>query len=418
MKPNRCRHYHDPLHGAITLFNGDATEQLLIRLIDTPVFQRLRRLRQLGPASLIFHGAEASRFTHSLGVMTIARRAMDSLEQRYPELRSYRTVVLVAALLHDVGHGALSHTSEEIFGSHHEQWTSRIIQESLRSPLSQFSPQLPDQILAIYQKQYPVPLVWQLISSQLDCDRLDYLLRDSYYTGASYGHLDLDRILASLCYDAPTQQLVVSPKGQAAVEHYLLVRSFMYSQVYTHRKGLAATWLLKQIVHRAKVLIHQNQLAADEVMAACLRAEDCNQLPLDLYLRMDDTVFNYHLQQWQWQADGVLADLCRRYVDRDLLKAVNVSALSETQQQDLLDQVQRAIERQGFAPQVYAGLHYSQNRGYTLYQQGILIRLETCLKDLSEVSPLVHALTQKQRQAWFIYPREAETIVDRFSCSP
>ena len=420
MKPNRCRSYHDPLHGAITLFNGDATEQLLIRLIDTPEFQRLRRLRQLGLASLTFHGAEASRFTHSLGVMAVARQAMESLEQIYPELRSYRTVVLVAALLHDLGHGPLSHTGEEMFGFHHECWTARILKESvpIRSLLSQFSPQLPDQILSIYQKRYPVPLVWQLISSQLDCDRLDYLLRDSYYTGASYGHLDLDRILSSLRYDAPTQQLVVSPKGQAAIEHYLVVRSLMYSQVYTHRKSLAATWILKHIIQRSRMLLQQESLPVDEVMESWLKSADCNQLPLKTYLKMDDTVLQYHLQRWEDHSDRLLADLCRRYIHRDLLKALNVSHLSDVQQQILLQQVQETIERQGFDSQVYAGLQYSQNRGYTLYQQGILIKLEICLKDISEISPLVQALTQKHHQAWFIYPREAETIVDRFSYPP
>ncbi|MGA0198686.1 MAG: HD domain-containing protein [Prochlorotrichaceae cyanobacterium] len=140
VKPNRCRIYHDPLHGAITLFNGDATEALLIRLIDTPEFQRLRRIRQLGPASLTFHGAESSRFTHSLGVMALARRAMDALEQLYPELQAYRSLVLVATLLHDLGHGPLSHTSEDIFGSQHEAWTARILQESpaIRSLLQAF----------------------------------------------------------------------------------------------------------------------------------------------------------------------------------------------------------------------------------------------------------------------------------------
>ena len=415
VKPNRCRIYHDPLHGAISLFNGDATEALLIRLIDTPEFQRLRRIRQLGPASLTFHGAEASRFTHSLGVMAVARRAMDALEQHYPELRSYRSLVLVAALLHDLGHGPLSHTSEEIFGSYHEAWTARILRESpgLRSLLLGFSADLPEQLLAVYQKRYPVPLVWQLVSSQLDCDRMDYLLRDSYYTGASYGHLDLDRILTALRYDSPSQQLVISPKGQAAIEHYLVVRSLMYSQVYTHRKNVAATWILRQIVHRAQNLFQRQELIVDEILGAWLGAKNCNDLPLDMYLRTDDVIWNYHLQRWQFHGDAVLADLCRRYNDRDLLKAVSVSLYSTPEQQVILNQVKRAIVALGWDPEVYSGLSHSQSRGYTLYQQGILVKLETCLQDLSEVSPLVQTLSRQHRQTWLIYPREVEAIVER-----
>lgn len=119
MLPNSGRTYHDPLHGAIALDGNDPIEALIVRLIDTPAFQRLRRIRQLGAASMTFHGAESSRFTHSIGVMAIARRAFDRIAKVYPQLQSYRAVVLCGALLHDVGHGPFSHTAEEIFGCHH-----------------------------------------------------------------------------------------------------------------------------------------------------------------------------------------------------------------------------------------------------------------------------------------------------------
>ena len=155
MLPDASRTYHDPLHGAIVLEGSDPTESLLIQLIDTPAFQRLRRLRQLGPASLTFHGAEGSRFTHSLGVMAIARRAFDGIARHYPQLQSQRPVVLAAALLHDLGHGPFSHTSEEIFGNHHEHWTSRILRESspIRELLAGFQPDLIDRI-----RSYPTTI--------------------------------------------------------------------------------------------------------------------------------------------------------------------------------------------------------------------------------------------------------------------
>ena len=136
------RTYHDPLHGAIRLDREDPAEALAIALIDTAPFQRLRRIRQLGPAYLTFHGAESSRFTHSLGVLDLARRALRELCRFQPELERHRGLLYAAALLHDVGHGPLSHSGEEMYGLHHEAWSARLIREhpSLREPLESFAP--------------------------------------------------------------------------------------------------------------------------------------------------------------------------------------------------------------------------------------------------------------------------------------
>lgn len=401
------RTYHDPLHGAITLNRDDPTEALLIQLIDTPAFQRLRRIRQLGPASLTFHGAEASRFTHSLGVMTIARRAFDRIAQQYPQLAPYRPVVLCAALLHDLGHGPFSHTCEEIFGSNHEHWTRRILQESdpIRQLLDQFDRQLLPQIEQAYDKSHPIPLVWQLVSSQLDCDRLDYLMRDSYFTGASYGKLDLDRIVMALGYDPMMQQLVVAEKGMAAIEHYLIVRYFMYAQVYNHPKNIAATLILEQAFRRARELLHDQHLHADAIVTAWL-TQDCNQLPLHLYLDADDGVFFYHLQQWRYHPDPVLSDLCRRFVDRDLLKALDVTAFEPEQQQQLLQQVRQKLKTMEVAADYYTGLRTALSRGYTLYQRGIKLQTQRELLEISDRSPLVKTLTHPWQRSWLLYPRE------------
>ncbi|WP_052128279.1 HD domain-containing protein [Neosynechococcus sphagnicola] len=403
------RTYHDPLHGAIALERSDPIEALLIRLIDTPAFQRLRRIRQLGPASLTFHGAEGSRFTHSLGVLAIARRAFDRLAHHYPQLGVHRAVVLCAALLHDIGHGPFSHTSEEIFDGHHEAWTSRILQESepIRTLLTDFSPELIDQIQQVYRKQYPIPLVWQLVSSQLDCDRLDYLLRDSYFTGASYGHLDLDRILMAMNYDPVTQQLVVAHKGMAAIEHYLVVRYFMYAQVYSHPKNLAASWGLDQAFQRARELLTRQQLAADETVTAWLSLPS-DQLTLAQYLAADDGVLTYHLQRWQSSSDRVLADLCRRFLDRDLLKALDVTLLAPADRDWLLNQAYIYLGQADLVPTSYAGLRVAKSRGYTLYQRGIKLQTAEGLQEISTVSPLVQTLIQPYERVWLIYPREIE----------
>jgi HD superfamily phosphohydrolase len=401
------RSYHDPLHGAITLHGSDPDEALLIRLIDTPAFQRLRRIRQLGPASLTFHGAESSRFTHSLGVMAIARRAFDMLQRRYPELAPHRATVLVAALLHDIGHGPFSHTAEEIFGLHHEQWTRRLIAElpELHGALEERSPGLVAAVDSVYTHTHPIPLVGQLVSSQLDCDRLDYLLRDSYFTGASYGQLDLDRILMALRFEPQSGRLVVAHKGLSAIEHYLVVRHFMYAQVYNHPKNISVTWLLERAFERARSALLVGKLEADPTVTAWLLAPD-RPLALDTYLAGDDIVFTYHLQRWRHSPDALLADLCRRYCDRDLLKTLEVTRLSAEQQQDLLAQVQHHLQAQGYSPDHYSGLRRTWSRGYTTYNQGIYLHSDNRFVDIKDLSPLVQALSQPVGRTWLLYPRD------------
>lgn len=416
MQPSWERIYHDPLQGAIALNRSDPVESLLIQLIDTPVFQRLRRIRQLGTASLTFHGAEGSRFTHSLGVMAIARRAFDRIAQRYPQLQPYRGVVLVAALLHDIGHGPFSHTSEEIFGGHHEYWTRRMLRESpdLQALFQAKAADWVTSLEQIYTHSHPIPLVWQLVSSQLDCDRLDYLMRDSYFTGASYGRLDLDRILMAMNFDPVSQQLVVARKGMAAIEHYLLVRYFMYAQIYNHSKNLAATWVLDQAVQRARDLLAEGNLSADEVMSAWL-TQPSEQLSLAQYCAMDDGVVVYHLQRWQHDPDPVLADLCQRFLNRNLLKAKDVSDLLRSQQEALLHKAQQRLTQMGWLAHHYLGLRVTTSRGYTLYQKGIKLQTSSGLVEISQVSPLVQTLIQPYQRVWLIYPRELEADLTALS---
>jgi HD superfamily phosphohydrolase len=400
----RSRTYHDPLHGAIALDHHDPVEQLLIQLIDTPAFQRLRRVRQLGAASLTFHGAESSRFTHALGVMELTRKAFDLLAIRYPSLQPHRATVLCAALLHDIGHGPFSHTAEEIFKTHHEHWTRRIIRESepVQVLIANYDATLSQAIESVYTHQHPVPVIWQLVSSQLDCDRLDYLMRDSYFTGASYGHLDLDRIVRSLDIDQDGN-LVVSHKGQTAVEHYLLVRYFMYAQVYNHPKNLAATWILQKAFQRAQKCFALGQLAADETMTAWLHHPQPG-LTLANYLAADDIVFTYHLQRWQQHTDPLLADLSQRFIDRRLLKGRDVSGLTEGDRAELLAKTRTQVFEQGYDPAIYCGLSQSQSRGYTLYQRGIKMWVDHQPIDIKHLSPIVEPLTHTYQRTWLLHP--------------
>ncbi|MEL7332030.1 MAG: HD domain-containing protein [Cyanobacteria bacterium J06560_2] len=403
------RTYHDPLHGAISLESSDPVEALLTALIDTAAFQRLRRIRQLGPASLTFHGAEMSRFTHSLGVMAVARRAFDQLAGIHDVLKPHRATVLCAALLHDIGHGPFSHTAEEVFGSEHERWTRVIVEHSpdIRGLLDEYAPDLWRQITQVYTHQHPVPCVWQLVSSQLDCDRIDYLMRDSYFTGAAYGQLDLDRIVLALNYDPNSQQLIVEQKGLAAIEHYLIVRSFMYAQIYNHSKNLSATWILEQAFYRAKELLKRKELTADSTVTAWL-SEPNEQLSLRHYLESDDTVFSYHLQRWQHHKDPTLADFCRRFINRKLLKVQEVTYASIEEQQSLLANVQQQLFLEGVDAKRYSGLKHTWSKGYSVYQHGIKIKTRRGLTDIKQLSRLVQTLTEPAQRTWLIYPHEVE----------
>jgi HD superfamily phosphohydrolase len=341
--------------------------------------------------------------------MAVARQACERLITAYPELQAHRPLILCAALLHDIGHGPFSHTGEEVFQTNHEAWTLRILHESpqIRALLDQFSTALVSDLSLVYQKQIEPPLIWQLVSSQLDCDRLDYLMRDSYFTGTAYGNLDLDRILLALNYDPVSRQLVVAQKGLAAIEHYLVVRYFMYAQVYNHPKNIAASWGLERAFARAKTLLPEGNLQADATVTAWL-TQSSPQLTLQEYLAGDDTVFTYHLQTWQQGSDNLLSDLCRRFLDRDLLKAMDVSHLAPDQRQDLQKQATLLAEHYGFLPDAYIGLRIARSRGYTLYQRGIKLQTTQGLREISEVSSLVQTLIQPHERALLLYPREIE----------
>jgi HD superfamily phosphohydrolase len=409
MKP---RVYHDPLHGAIRLDRSDPVESLLIDLIDTAPFQRLRRIRQLGPAFLTFHGAESSRFTHSLGVLHLARQALRLLGAEHPHLDQHRAALLSAALLHDIGHAPLSHSGEEMYGLRHETWSGRLIRDhpQLRDRLERQTPGLADEVAVLLEQgRHPSAAIAALVSSQLDCDRLDYLLRDSYSTGATYGQLDLERILAALTL-APDGSLALHPKGQPAVEHYLVVRQLMYRTVYNHRLNVVCNWLLRRAIQVARTL-GTTRVWADPTMARWLW--DPEGLSLDQFLANDDLRTGYHLLRWREEGDPELADPCRRLLDRQLLRAVDVAELSSTERLELLARTRGLAEQAGLAPEGCCGLHQRQSRGYLAYKGGLRLWDGVHLQALEQRSTLVRSLSEQVEMAWLIHPAEVTDAVKR-----
>ena len=399
------RTYHDPLHGAIRLDRSDPAEALAIDLIDSAPFQRLRRVRQLGPAFLTFHGAESSRFTHSLGVLHLARLALQQLERHHLELAEHRAVLYAAALLHDVGHAPLSHSGEEMYGLHHEAWSGRLIREhpALRDRLEAHAPGTASAVADLLEHgRHPCPAIKSLVSSQLDCDRLDYLVRDSYSTGTTYGRLDLERILAAFTL-APDGQLAITPKGLMAVEHYLVVRNLMYRSVYNHRLNVVCNWLLNQAIATARRL-GPKRVWADQVMGRWLW--NCDALDLETFLANDDIRTGYHLMRWMEEGPAELQDPCRRLLERRLLKATDVSHCSPAQRLELLAAARQLSEAEGLSAETSCGLQQRQSRGYHPYKGGLRLWDGEHLQALEQRSSLVQSLTVAVELAWLIHPGE------------
>lgn len=207
------RTYLDPIHQDIVLDRKDPAERLIIDLIDTTEFQRLRRIHQLGVSYFTFQGAEGSRFTHSVGVMHVASNLVEQMQEITEGMAEKRPLILASALLHDIGHGPFSHVTEKILGYDHEDWSCKIIagDTQVRQVLDNFKemPNLADTIVKVLKKTYKPKYISHIVSSQLDCDRFDYLLRDSYMTGTKYGLFALHRILRSLEIDQENDRIIV-----------------------------------------------------------------------------------------------------------------------------------------------------------------------------------------------------------------
>ena len=251
---DNTRVFHDPIHKEIIINSSKDDELMIMELIETEAFQRLRRIKQLGPASLIFHGAESSRFTHSIGVFCVARQIFNKLVEIDPDFEKNRFIVYGAALLHDLGHGPLSHTSEEIFDHNHEKWSKSLIKDysPINSILRKFGDEIPKNIAELFSSRNLISHPMKtLISSEIDCDRLDYLLRDSYNTGTKYGLVDLERIISALTF-APDGGIAIKPKGVIAIEHFLVLRNIMYRTIYNHRINEISSWILENIIKSIK----------------------------------------------------------------------------------------------------------------------------------------------------------------------
>ena len=419
------RIYRDSVHNIVRVDTADRVGSLIARLIDTSEFQRLRRIRQLGLAHFAYQAAEHSRFTHSLGAYHLATRILDRLSTKYSIADEDRTAVRVAALVHDVGHGPFSHVVESILGFHHEAFSVEAVLSSeteIGQTISKFSPTLAAQIADIIRGQFRPVALGQLVSSELDVDRMDYLLRDSLMTGVKYGVFDLEWVIKSLEIDEANDRLYVSAPGIYAVEDYLQARYYMYRQVYFHRTLRSAEAVLHSLLRRALEMFAKGEqlwFATGTPIEKVLRGE---KLSLSEHLSLDDSDVFFHIKQWCSADDKILADLSDRFLNRRLFKAFDLD-MPDNERDDFIRYVRACVAGHGFDPDHYVIEDNAGEVPYFFYaprnsKPKDLIYVEdgfsrSSIREISEVSAAVRGLQKGYRIHRLCFPAEFKEEVAR-----
>ena len=318
----------DPVHDVIAFQTDRPTDDLLFNLMNAGEVQRLRRIRQLGLTSLAYPGADHSRYSHSLGVMETSRKILGQL-QREHQIDEYSLALCqAAALLHDLGHGPFSHVFERVTGIHHEEFSCRVIlarSGDVNRLLRSFRPSMPQDVVNLLTHKPRRSFLSDIISSQLDADRFDYLLRDNLMTGSQYGDYDLSWLVHALTIDRAGDRLAVHARGVSAVEAFLQSRYHMYRNVYFHKVTRTAEGLVKLVLQRAKRLAVQGRLSWPEPEDAVHSALVGRRLSLAQFTEIDDYSMVHCFKVWSNADDAVLARLCKGLLNRRLYKVIELT---------------------------------------------------------------------------------------------
>jgi HD superfamily phosphohydrolase len=362
--------------------------------------------------------------------MHLATRILDRFGSDYGIDPGKRLAVRAAALLHDIGHGAFSHVLESILGFHHEDFTVEAVTSTdteVGRVLREHSPQLAEDVASIIRGDFKPVALAQLVSSQLDVDRMDYLLRDSLMTGAKYGVYDLEWIVKSLEIDTAGDRLYVSAQGIYAVEDYLQARYYMFRQVYFHRTLRSAEAILKSLLRRALQLVREGQgvwVASGTPLEKVLRGE---RLSLAEHLAMDDHDIIFHIKQWRNSGDTVLADLSSRFLNRRLFKAFDLD-MPEPDRGEFLLAAREEVRAAGLDPEFYCIEDKAGDVPYYFYtrdpeQPKNLIFVEQGFsrpefKEISEVSSAVRGLQKAYHIHRLCFPHELKDRIARLYLNP
>ena len=392
----------DPVHSYIHI-----NYEVVWNCLDSKEFQRLRRIRQLGGDFQVYPTAEHSRFSHSLGVYEIVRRMVTEIKSLSVELSEYDKIcVMLTGLLHDVGHGPFSHAFEHVTKYSHEDYTAKIIlgETELNQVLTEVSPRLPEDIVSIIEHNHPNDILNQIISGQLDADRMDYLLRDSYFSATSYGQFDLERILRTMRVrkiDENKKALVVKYTGIHSVEDYIMARYQMYWQVYYHPVARSYEAVFIQLFNRLKDIFKDNKEYFSD-MKVLIPFLEKNVVSVEEYFKLDENSLLYCCSLIQNKDDEIAADLARRLQNRRLFEYVDYS-------EENLVQIKNMLKEQNLDEKYYLRVENVEASVYSPYKgRKILIeQLDGKIVALEKASTIVESITkgETKREGTIFYPR-------------
>ena len=392
----------DPVHSYIHIHY-----EVIWNCLDSKEFQRLRRIRQLGGDFQVYPTAEHSRFSHSLGVYEIVRRMVTEVKSLCIELTEYEKVcVMLAGLLHDVGHGPFSHAFEHVTNHSHEEYTAKIIlgDTELNSILRAVSKKMPEDIVSIIQHTHENDILNQIVSGQLDADRMDYLLRDSYFTATSYGQFDLERILRTMRVRKTSEGrkvIVVKHTGIHSVEDYIMARYQMYWQVYYHPVARSYEAVFIQLFNRLKDIFKDNKDYFEDMKVLIPFLEKA-EVSEEEYYRLDENSLLYYCALIQDKEDVIAADLAKRLQNRKLFEYVDYN-------EENLAQIQNMLRENGYDEQYYLRIENIEASVYSPYKgRKILIeKLDGQIVALEKASTIVESITkgQTKKEGTIFFPR-------------
>jgi len=392
----------DPVHSYIHIHY-----EVIWNCLDSKEFQRLRRIRQLGGDFQVYPTAEHSRFSHSLGVYEIVRRMVTEVKSLCVELTEYEKVcVMLAGLLHDVGHGPFSHAFEHVTNHSHEEYTAKIIlgNTELNSILRAVSEKLPQDIVSIIQHTHENDILNQIVSGQLDADRMDYLLRDSYFTATSYGQFDLERILRTMRVRKTAEGrkvIVVKYTGIHSVEDYIMARYQMYWQVYYHPVARSYEAVFIQLFNRLKDIFKDDKDYFED-MKVLIPFLGKSDVSVDEYFKLDENSLLYCCSLIQDKEDKIAADLAKRLQNRNLFEYVDYN-------EENLAQIKNMLKESCLDERYYLRVENIEASVYSPYKgRKILIeKLNGDIVALEKASTIVESITkgQTKKEGTIFFPR-------------
>ena len=401
---NKLKIINDPIYGFIHI-----PSTLVFDIIEHPYFQRLRRINQMALSYLVFPGAKHTRFEHVLGCVFLMQKTVEMLRFKGVQISDKEAEGLyIAILLHDIGHGPFSHAMEHsiVEGISHEEISLRFMQELNKV----FNGKL-ETAIAMFQGTYPRKFMHQLISSQLDMDRADYLKRDSFYTGVAEGNINSERLISML--NVRNDELVVEEKGLYSVEKLLIARRLMYWQVYLHKTSVAAEQILIRLLNRAKELVQQGQkLTMSTALAFFVKnkisKDNFSQEVLEMFARLDDTDIISAMKEWQFYPDVVLSKLSKMLLNRDLPKIkVRLNDFEEQKIKRLQKlSLAKGIDEKDMKYFVFTGV--MTNRAYNPEKEIIKILTKNGrVVELSKTSEAINLepLSQVTERYYICYPK-------------